>query len=207
MFIMCRRRQRRRERHRKWLISINRPRPTSMADGSQDPFQDPRSPPTPPMRAVEPNWPRPPHQYNPGNGLGLTAIGLAITTNDAYTPSLAQSSPSIYPPSLPPANDELIEEVEPQPQRYSDSSVAPPRPRRSHLRDPPSTAQLVTPPSSVSSHSPVSEYTGPFSFKTPDGEPSTGPIQLNDIIQRRTLLDVRPRSQDSVAQKMTNLRG
>ncbi|KAJ7492647.1 hypothetical protein FB451DRAFT_541812 [Mycena latifolia] len=234
MFILCRRRRRRRERHRRWLVSINRPRP--LADGSDNPFEDPPRPsPSPPMRGVDRNWNIPahtPHQDNSGNGLGLynvapprhdehpeehdgpygildrNEIGLAITTNHSR-PSLAQSSPSIYPPSLPPANDDhTFEEAQTQPQRYSDASAAPPRPRRSHLRDPPSSkALLITPPSSVSSHSPVSEFGGPFGPTAQEGEPSTGPLQLNDIIQRRTLLDVRPRSQDSVASKMTKLRG
>jgi len=137
-------------------------------------------------------------------------IGLAITTNESK-PSLVPSSPSIYPPSLPPADDEhQSEEVHSdthlEPQRPSDSSVPPPRPRRSLLRNPSvSKAPLITPPSSVSSHSPVSEFGGPFGF-TPV-EPGPGPLQLNDIMQRPTLLDIRPRSQDSVATKTSHLLG
>ncbi|KAJ7092696.1 hypothetical protein C8R44DRAFT_891132 [Mycena epipterygia] len=228
IFFMCRRRRRRRERHRRWLISVNRPR--AMADDSQDPFQDPRTAPSPPMRSVDHDWEFQPDQGSSGNGLGLynvpqtsrsehpeqygrdfnnvdrNEIGLAISTNRSR-PSLAQSSPSIYPPSLPPAanEDHLEEEAPSQPQRYSDTSAAPPRPRRSHLRVTPSKGQLITPPSSVSSHSPVSEFTGPFGFTPADGEPSSavqqGHLQRTEIMGRRTLLDVRPRSQDSVAPK------
>lgn len=219
IFIMCRRRRRKRERHRRWLISVNRPRAT--ADSSQDPFQDPRIAPSPPMRVVDHDWEFQPHQGNSGNGLGLfdvpqashdehreqyggdfdniarNEIGLAISTNRSR-PSLAQSSPSIYPPSLPPANeDPPEEEAHSQPQRYSDTSVAPPRPRRSHLRDTPSKAQLITPPSSVSSHSPahspVSEFAGPFGFTPADGDTSAvqqGHLQRHEIMGRRTLLDV-----------------
>jgi len=231
IFILCRRRRRQRERHRRWLISVNRPRP--MADGSDDPFQDPRSPPSPPMRVI-PHYthawdtqPRATPRDSPTSGLGLfdvppanqhehveehqlehydgidrNEIGLAITTNQSK-PSLAQSSPSIYPPSLPPTNDEdrIFEEAYSQPQPYRDASAAPPRPRRSHLRDAPSKGQLLTPPSSVSSHSPVSEFGGHFGFTPADHEQPIiqhGSPQLNEIIGRRTLLDVRPRSQDSV---------
>ncbi|KAJ7125607.1 hypothetical protein C8R43DRAFT_711491 [Mycena crocata] len=247
IFILCRRRRRRREAHRRWLISINRPRPA--ADEREDPFQDPRTPPSPQMRGIDPRWdvrartpteenhaglglynlpsPPPPRRIpSPGHGdhlgeheerhsiLDRNEIGLAITTNNfnQSRPSLAQSSPSIYPPSLPPANDDHpFEEAPSLPQRYSDASVAPPRPRRSHLRDPPSTAQLVTPPSSISSHSPVSEFAGPFGFtNAKEGERSAttaGPTPLDEIIGRRTLLDVRPRSRDSVGSKNVNQRG
>jgi len=227
IFILCRRRRRRRERHRRWLISINRPRP--MADGFQDPFQNPGSAPSPPMRVVRHPWDTEvptAHQDFSANGLGLynvpqthqnehveehrqhydaidrNEIGLAITTNQSK-PSLAQSSPSIYPPSLPPTNDDdPFKESYSQPQRYSDAPVPPPRPRRSHLRDAPSKGQLLTPPSSVSSHSPISEFGSPFGFTSADSEPLTpqlGPSRLDEIIGRRTLLDIRPRSQDSVA--------
>ncbi|KAJ7103559.1 hypothetical protein B0H15DRAFT_942979 [Mycena belliarum] len=230
IFILCRQRRRRRERHRRWLISINRPRPG--ADESQHTFEDHRTAPSPPMRSVLRNWDitTVPHEDESGSGLGLyevpltrhselhanekhderydgidrNEIGLAITTNHSR-PSLAQSSPSIYPPSLPPANDDHIsEEAHTQPQRYSDVSVAPPRPRRSHLRDGPPNAQLITPPSSVSSHSPVSEFAGPFGFAQKDDELSHSPLQLTDIMQRRTLLDVRLRSHNSAA---STLRG
>ncbi|KAJ6575084.1 hypothetical protein B0H19DRAFT_1254702 [Mycena capillaripes] len=241
IFILCRRRRRRRERHRRWLVSVNRPRP--VADGSQDPFEDPRISPSPPMRVVPHayTWDTQvpaPHQMAP-SGLGLygvpqmhqnehveeqqhyhamdrNEIGLAITTNESK-PSLAQSSPSIYPPSLPPTNDEehIFEETysQPQPRRISDASAAPPRPRRSHLRVASPKAQLATPPSSVSSHdpSPISEFGSPFGFTSAEelSPAQQGQSRLNEIIGRRTLLDIRPRSQDSVATvsgKMTHQR-
>jgi hypothetical protein len=231
-FIMCRRRRRRREEHRRWLISINRPRPT--ADGSQeDPFEDPRSAPSPPMRVVPHAWnaptawdaqPRaanrdsstsalglfdvPPTQHNEvveeqprHNATNRNEIGLAITTNESKH-SLARSSPSIYPPSLPPANDDRGFE---EPQRYRDnaSPPPPPRPRRSHLRDAPSKG-ILTPPSSVSDHSPVSEVAAasPWGFTPTERETSPiqlhGSPQLNEIMGRKTLLDVRTCSDSCV---------
>ncbi|KAJ7169852.1 hypothetical protein C8R46DRAFT_215738 [Mycena filopes] len=231
IFIMCRRRRRRRERHRRWLISINRPRNLSDVN---DPFESPRSAPSPPIRVVPPAWDTESRQEMSESGLGLynvpqtqehrqghaepepqefeqlqayydgvgrprQQIGLAISTNmNQSKPSLAQSSPSIYPPSLPPVNDDRPAEAAPLPlRRYSsEASVAPapPRPRRSHLRES-SKAQLVTPPSSVSSHSPVSEFSGPFGFTSVDSERATSQHeQLNEIMGRRTLLD-EPRQQ------------
>jgi len=217
LFVLCRRSRRRQEAHRRWLVSMNRPRPL--------PDEDPFTPAA--MRSFDRPWDgaspaRSLHQDN-STGLGLYGVppvrrvdpptdymghyekaeprqaGLTIMTTSDPKPS-AQSSPSIYPASLPPANDghEIFEEFQPPP-----VPVAPPRPRRSHLRDSASKTPLVTPPSSVSSHSPISEFAGPFGF-TPtsaDGEQSTfqhGGLQLNEIIGRRTLLDVRPRSQESV---------
>ncbi|KAF8213078.1 hypothetical protein K438DRAFT_1073667 [Mycena galopus ATCC 62051] len=57
-FIMCRRKRRRQEAHRRWLISINRPRPMAEVDG--DPFEDhPRSAPSPPMRIAPGVWDAP----------------------------------------------------------------------------------------------------------------------------------------------------
>ncbi|KAJ7786278.1 hypothetical protein B0H16DRAFT_25759 [Mycena metata] len=140
--------------------------------------------------------------YYDGANLPHQNIGLAISTDvNRSKPSLAQSSPSVYPPSLPPANDDrLVEEAPPPQRRYSsDASVAPPRPRRSHLREP-SKGPLITPPSSVSSHSPVSEFGGPFGFTSLDSDRAPvqpGSPQLNEIMGRRTLLDVRPRSRDN----------
>jgi len=235
-FIMCRRRRRRREAHRRWLISVNRPRP--LGDESPNPFEDPRSAPSPPMRDVSRPWDAPitwdtrPHaghresaqsatsdlgllnlppiqqgevlaehpaeHYNPMNP---NEIGLAITTNESK-PSLAQSSPSIYPASLPAAEDEH-EEAGPQQPQSPDRQMSPPpppRPRRSHLRDVPQKG-LLTPPGSVSDHSPVSEV-APWNSTPNDREQSTiqlhGSSQLNEIMGRKTLLDIRPRSQDSV---------
>ncbi|KAJ7244770.1 hypothetical protein B0H12DRAFT_801953 [Mycena haematopus] len=234
-FIMCRRRRRRQEAHRRWLISVNRPRP--MADEPQDPFDDPRSASSPPMRVVPRAWDPPTgwetqqaragHRESFTSGLGLldappnqhnlileepraehyhpmnrNEIGLAITTNESK-PSLAQSSPSIYPPSLPAVNDDHEEPVPQPPYRDTSSPPPPPRPRRSHLRDAPSKG-LLTPPGSVSDHSPVSEVaaTSPWGFASKDHELSTiqmhGSSQLNEIMGRKTLLDVRPRSQESV---------
>ncbi|KAJ6604622.1 hypothetical protein DFH09DRAFT_1123313 [Mycena vulgaris] len=209
IFFFCRRRRRRRERHRRWLMNINRPRP--ITDGSQDPFDDARTPRSPPMRSLDRNWNIPAEAPgSSGHGLGLYDVPQPrhdehpeeheryehTERRDGYDDIDRQRDcPSIYPASLPPANDDhdhTFEEAQSQPQRYSDSSVAPPRPRRSHLRDLPSKAPLITPPSSVSSHSPTSDFGGPFGFSSADGEPSAGHFQLNDIIQRRTLLNVCP---------------
>jgi len=237
-FIMCRRKRRRQEAHRRWLISINRPRPMAEVDG--DPFEDhPRSAPSPPMRIAPGVWDAPsawatqaPHtarRESSTSGLGLfdvpatqhnevvthqqkhydatnrNEIGLAITTNESK-PSLAQSSPSIYPPSLPPMNDDhdpVPEVTALQPPDRHASPPPPPRPRRSHLRDAPSKG-LLTPPGSVSDHSPVSEApaASPWGFTPAERELSTiqlhGSSQLNEIMGRKTLLDVRPASQDGV---------
>ncbi|KAJ6621716.1 hypothetical protein B0H10DRAFT_2187958 [Mycena sp. CBHHK59/15] len=228
VFYLCRRRRRARERHRSWLVSVNRPRP--MAEEPQDPFDDPQVAPSPPIRVVpkygHDSQPQTPLHEKSTEGLGLYQdtptrhfdnqvdrqrpysrmeseenhemgeIGLAISANQSK-PSLAQSSPSIYPPSLPPVNDDppfIEEEVRQQTQRYSDSSVAPPRPRRSHLRDAVFKPQLITPPSSVSSHRSVSDYASPWALNPmDDGEapqPQYGHRQLHDIIGRQTLLDV-----------------
>ncbi|KAK7064252.1 hypothetical protein R3P38DRAFT_33781 [Favolaschia claudopus] len=231
-FVMCRRRRRKREAHRRWLISINRPRPVS--DPSHDPFEDPRSAPSPPMRMVPHAWDapaawdtqaRPTRRESSLSDLGLlnlpavqpnsiveekrqsqsnprdsNEIGLAITTNESR-----QSSPSLYPPSLPTANDDhddALEEVyrpPPPPSRNANASPPPPpRPRRSHLRE---TKGLLTPPSSVSDHSPVSELpstTSPWGLREQPTIQLHGSSQLNEIMGRKTLLDIRPRSQDSV---------
>jgi len=114
------------------------------------------------------------------------AIGLAITTDDHRDNPSVESSPSIYPASLPPTAED--EPVQPLP---------PPRPRRSHLRDS-SKAQLITPPSSVSSHSPVHDAVNPFLAESESPSVQNGGVQLNEIMGRRTLLDVRPMSQGSI---------
>ncbi|KAJ7630909.1 hypothetical protein FB45DRAFT_551315 [Roridomyces roridus] len=209
LFIFCRRRRRQRERHRRWLISVNRPR-TVDGDEPEYPFQTPRTPPSPPpMRDAHMgdthNWGIPVRSSLTGSaGLGLYdippvrrvqppqeleqtyprnsqgPIGLAITTDHS-----GRSSPSIYPPTLPAENNEDpfsdAEEVSP------DMPMPPPRPRRSHLRD---QGQLITPPSSVSGHSPVAESPGLFGLPL-ENEPRMPPMQLNELMGRRTLLDVR----------------
>jgi hypothetical protein len=212
LYRLCRRR--RRSRHERWIAGIPRHRPLS--ETSQDPFQDPQIPQmrtisshghildtdiphqTPlsddghdalglydmePMRQYE----HPMNPPEPHTGIGSNEIGLAITT-DHLRPSTAQSSPSIYPPSLPPQGDDARypEEEISQPRRYSYSSdtAAPPRPRRSHLRDLPIKTQLVTPPSSDSSHSPVSA-----TFYQSDSTISRQG-SISRVIGRPTLLNV-----------------
>ncbi|KAF7306901.1 hypothetical protein MIND_00482600 [Mycena indigotica] len=201
LFILCRKHRRRREQHRRWLVSMHRPRPLS----DNDPFVNPdmRSFDRPwdgrvssaqghytvaPPRRVEPpvlyyaqeedNRPFPPEKPQ---------MGLAITTEDAPVPS-AQSSPSIYPATLPPTNEEDTLEPIPPP-----ILSPPPRPRRSHLRDS-SRGHLITPPSSISSHSPVSDAANPFTTDSESTSFQHGAVQLTEIMGRRTLLDVRPTS-------------
>ncbi|KAG6890429.1 hypothetical protein C0995_008783 [Termitomyces sp. Mi166 len=105
--------------------------------------------------------------------------------------STAQSSPSIYPPSLPPSGDDdnTTDATQSPISDYSSdvshfkfiASGAPPRPPRSPLRQSlmlkPLETYPITPPSSVSSHTPPSS-----------------PIVLDaaKIVNRRTLLDVQP---------------
>jgi len=102
-----------------------------------------------------------------------------------------QSTPSIYPPSLP-ANDDLVTPVSPtvnkitmeQPER---AVLPPPRPPRSHLRDTLKRAleyAPLTPPASISSHAGSAP-------ETPVSEASNKSPQ--DLLSRRTLLDVRLR--------------
>jgi len=116
--------------------------------------------------------------------------------------AIAQSSPSIYPPSLPPTGDDdnlpvaqwPTEKAAPQPLHDSFIVEAPPRPPRSLLRRNSvkvSEVYPLTPPASISSHS----QSKPPSPTTPDQPHFKGP---QDVLNRRTLLDVRPRpSRDS----------
>jgi hypothetical protein len=147
--------------------------------------------------------------YNPGyNLLGASyeqnMISLAVSTNrdgGQSRPSLAQSSPSIYPPTLP-AHDEdgiVYEDIDMGPPTLSrsPSSGAPPRPPRSHLRDSVvkgSEYFPMTPPPSVSSHGHSDPFADP-SF-SPSSRPSSAHIHKavqEDIFNRRTILDVRAR--------------
>ncbi|TFK41190.1 hypothetical protein BDQ12DRAFT_733503 [Crucibulum laeve] len=124
------------------------------------------------------------------------AIGLALTTNNQRDPVTrsAQSSPSIYPASLPAEdgnNAALWEQIDLNNQQPPKSTMdaPPPRPPRSHLRDTALRAfeyHPMTPPASVSSHA---------GSKPPS--PTTEQIQSkgspDNVFARRTLLDVRPR--------------
>ncbi|KAF7310883.1 hypothetical protein HMN09_00631500 [Mycena chlorophos] len=210
LYLLCRRQRRRRELHRRWLVSKHRPRPLS--DG--DPFSDMRSFDRPwdgrvssprghysvaPPRRVEP-----PVLYETFDdeidrrvqpGPSDNDIGLAITTDSRKPAASANSSPSIYPSSLPPVEEEVV-----VPMRQIPSPPPPPRPRRSILREQSNKVpvQLITPPSSVSSHSPISDAVNPFrAFTETPAVQKTG-VQLNEIFARRTLLDVRPLSQASM---------
>ncbi|KAG6857534.1 hypothetical protein H0H87_000133 [Tephrocybe sp. NHM501043] len=103
--------------------------------------------------------------------------------------SIAQSSPSIYPASLPPSSEDTDATRSPTlenspidvPHHKSPHTGAPPRPPRSHLRrslTKPFEMYPITPPSSVSSHTPPQS---PFTSLAPA-----------EVVNRRTLLDVRP---------------
>ncbi|KAF7320289.1 Dienelactone hydrolase [Mycena kentingensis (nom. inval.)] len=176
LFICCRKQRRKREEHRRWLVSMHRPRPLSdndafMVERSYERYEGPwdgrvRSPTsmsdTPvgpghykvsPPRRVQPNYDfheaavaSPGPSSDVGSGpLEHKEVGLAITTDEQVNRPSAQSSPSIYPASLAPVEDNALPEpIEPL------VLPPPPRPRRSHLRNPSltKTTQLVTPPSS-----------------------------------------------------------
>ncbi|KAJ7597009.1 hypothetical protein C8J56DRAFT_918915 [Mycena floridula] len=207
LFWLCRRRSRK-NHQRRWLAHMQRP----ISPETVDPFQDPRTavPETALFNSagIHP-WDfaqdQKPSQVNYGTatmGLGLTgindspndrysrndtrAIGLAITTRSdpgKSQMSLAQSSPSLYPPTLPAEYpDDIFEEMDLQ---EEPRKVPPPRPPRSHLRDSvkASAGYPLTPPSSESSHTAVSNPPSPLEFRPqPFAE------------GRRTLLDVRPRA-------------
>ncbi|KAF8898776.1 hypothetical protein BD779DRAFT_37301 [Infundibulicybe gibba] len=137
-------------------------------------------------------------------------LGLILSTdrNNMSRPSFAQSSPSIYPPSLPPADDtyDLIDTRTPVNNTFV--VPVPPRPPRSHLRNTASKGvdyiPLTPPPSSISSHpsdkppSPIEDIIK--SLETfPDRYPQTKQHpQPDTMFTRRTLLDVRPRSRDNI---------
>jgi len=136
------------------------------------------------------------HQYNRGLGFG---IGYGRVFNDDHRDriSVAQSSPSIYPVSLPPSGDDDNTDVTQSPtienSDFSPKNVvkgAPPRPPRSHLRrsiTKPFEIYPITPAPSTSSHA--------------ASDPPSPILDQTKVINRRTLLDVRPRpSHDSVAQ-------
>jgi len=134
------------------------------------------------------------YAYNPNE------IGLAITTSPELgrsRRSLAQSSPSLYPPTLPNDDgDSVYEEVDLKP-KSDVPPLAPPRPPRSHLRDGPKAyeAYPMTPPPSVSSHTSSSKPPSPIAdlFRSTLATfPVESPLQ-EDVLHRRTLLDVRPR--------------
>ncbi|PPQ80842.1 hypothetical protein CVT25_001967 [Psilocybe cyanescens] len=122
---------------------------------------------------------------------------LAYTTDSASPmapfkrQSMTPSSPSIYPATLPPddnegheAKDYIPEPVQQEPASPVSLSTVPPRPPRSHLRESAKIGRYgapLTPPESNSSHnsqppSPISEPNRPQEFFT-----------------RRTILDVRNR--------------
>ncbi|KAJ7071058.1 hypothetical protein C8F01DRAFT_412275 [Mycena amicta] len=115
LFLLCRRQRRRRELHRRWLVSMHRPRPLS----DNDTFVNPE------MRSFDRPWDgrissphghytvAPPRRVDPPMLLGGQnnnrgpqagpyddAIGLAITTDDHRDNPSVESSPSIYPASL-----------------------------------------------------------------------------------------------------------
>ncbi|THV07753.1 hypothetical protein K435DRAFT_268536 [Dendrothele bispora CBS 962.96] len=193
------------------------------------------------------------HAYRPSQ------IGIAVSTDVTRSnerenaqspsrPSLVQSSPSIYPPTLPLSNDDvssIYEEVDLQPAPASpppaharqDSAVlpmsptppgidsdasgamfSPPRPPRSVLREvpskimeyrpltPPESSQghpnddLVTPPSpisSISSSKVWEDYPSVerrvYTYTPPSSSGGGKPVGIEDIVNRRTLLDIRPR--------------
>jgi hypothetical protein len=125
------------------------------------------------------------------NDVSNHQIGPTLTANLDYKPiepSIAQSSLSIYPPSLPSIGDDDPYEVKDRrlevvsPIQYANIVAdVPPRPPRSLLRRNSKPLDIFppTPPSSASSHS--SPIVDQFQFNG----------SLGDILNRRTLLDVR----------------
>ncbi|CAA7265827.1 unnamed protein product [Cyclocybe aegerita] len=130
-----------------------------------------------------------PHPQHLGNGLQhLDNVDLDLLVRSPFRNSFAPSTPSLYPASLPPVNDDhdgqgdLSKPVAPV-------TSVPPRPPRSHLRE---SAKIVdyappTPPASISSQS-NSMPPSPISEVRPQE------ARPQDIFTRRTLLDVRARA-------------
>lgn len=126
--------------------------------------------------------------------------------NEPSGPSIAPSSPSIYPESLPPADDlpspvgpESKYQTRPYPEPLLRRALsvpghgdAPPRPPRSHLRESHKPGDIIplTPPASVSSH-------GHSQPPSPEGY---YPGITEHSATRRAMLNVRPRiSQENPA--------
>ncbi|PFH54448.1 hypothetical protein AMATHDRAFT_44326 [Amanita thiersii Skay4041] len=144
------------------------------------------------------------HAYQP-DPIGIVPLpveyqGAGHILKPVSPTSIAESSPSIYPASLPPIDDGDEETTGQRIQENTDSHrdlenqkpetyivEAPPRPPRSRLRTLTSKDLYITPPPSSGSSSDAS----PISGLGPDYSPVKGP---RAILARRTLLDVRPRS-------------
>jgi len=224
IFMACRRRRKKSSRRTRWLAGIERPLPVP-EDPFEDPRDPPMVQNIhygPADMPWDGRYRKNPSSKNSADGtgtggLGLTSIdhGPTDTYNSAYAykpneiglatspelgqsrRSLAQSSPSLYPPTLPNDDDDSVyEEVDLKP-KSDVPPLAPPRPPRSHLRDGLKTQESypMTPPPSVSSHSSSSKPPSPIAdlFRsTLSTFPVESPLQ-EDVLHRRTLLDVRPR--------------
>ncbi|KAJ3511407.1 hypothetical protein NLJ89_g4111 [Agrocybe chaxingu] len=126
-----------------------------------------------------------------GNGLQhLGNVDLDLPVLSPFRNSFAPSTPSLYPASLPPIDDDHdsqgdLSNLKPT----TPVTSVPPRPPRSHLRE---SAKIVdyaplTPPASISSYS-NSKPPSPISEVRPQE------ARPQDIFTRRTLLDVRARA-------------
>lgn len=212
-----RRRERSRQR-RRWIETIQKSPPSP-----QDPFQDP----VPTMVQYGNNGnsllftqQREVFIEESGNSYGLLGnkgadrhgfenqadnlrhlddreIGLAVSTGP--DPELAQYSPSLYPPTLPPTEPErtdLVMEHDTINLPSAPIGKVPPRPPRSHLRETAKFAERypMTPPSSVSSHEREPEPSPELHSLTPPNIAPSSPVR-NNILARPTLLDVRQRTQ------------
>jgi hypothetical protein len=216
---LCVRRRLKIKRRNRWIASMQRQRPMS---SSSDPFQDPndtytQTPQSPPMTNRDdvrwdqaagsslvlhqpmtqklssighydlPTYPDL-HPFIPSSSRPVEFNGLTLDSSEIipsstmYRHPAVPSTPSIYPASLPPNDDghsEADDVVEPV------VAPVPPRPPRSHLRESAKNLNYVplTPPTSHSSHSSQSSPPSPIV------EP-----RHQDILFRRTILDVRSRS-------------
>lgn len=137
-------------------------------------------------------------------------IGLAVTTEQQEISRSRASTPSVYPPSLPPAGGEPVDSfyqqemsIAPKPPGWV--PIAPSRPPpvqpRSPLRPVPSKIleyHPMTPPDSIASGSQTSSPTSeiPAANLIPDGNPHDGRFDTllqakqEGVLARRTLLDV-----------------
>ncbi|RDB29159.1 hypothetical protein Hypma_015555 [Hypsizygus marmoreus] len=151
---------------------------------------------TNPSRVTVPSeYPPDDHNEHRAGNIGLVHLFSRVEDITPSRASIAQSSPSIYPASLPPTGDDDSVDAMHYPTDESDSTgtnligQAPPRPPKSHLRrsvTKSSGMYPMTPPPSASSHShsnPPSPITEETYAKTP----------RDNVWKRRTLLDVRPR--------------
>ncbi|CAK5280212.1 unnamed protein product [Mycena citricolor] len=193
-FLYLRARRRKRDNHRRWLMNVNRPR---------GPAAEPQTLQTAQVGDEWSRIPAPhyaPHRASFSQGLGIYHATPRRNAPPAFEepgePHSRQSSPSIYPASLPEEGSPVMEN---SPVSGSSLLPVPPRPPRSQLR---SVRIPVTPPQSVSSHSPTSVEDSGNPFVDGNRSPvQQGYVPLDDLMRRPTLLDVRSEAGSDIVRR------